>query len=48
MAIVWALDKFKIYTEGQPIKLVTDHRPLKFIFENSQSKPKLIRWALKL
>ena len=48
MAIVWALDKFRLYTEGHQIILATDHRPLRFIFENPQSKPKLIRWALQL
>ena len=45
---MWSLDKFRLYTEGHKIKLVTDHRPLQYIFENTESKSKLVRWALRL
>ena len=39
---------FHIYTEGFKIKLATDHRPLEYIWKNTESKPKLVRWALRL
>ncbi len=42
------LEKFRLYTEGHPITLYTDHKPLQYIFENPDSKPKLVRWALRL
>lgn len=48
LAIVWGLEKFRLYTEGHPIHLYTDHKPLQYIFENPDSKPKLVRWALRL
>ena len=48
LAIVWGLDKFRLYTEGYPIHLYTDHKPLQYIFDNPDSKPKLVRWALRL
>ena len=48
LAIVWALDKFRLWTEGHKIVLVTDHRPLQYIWQNPNNQAKLIRWALRL
>ena len=48
LAIVWALERFRYMIEGCEIHLVTDHRPLEFIFAGLSTKPKLMRWALRL
>ena len=46
LAIVWALEKFRLWTEGHEIILHTDHKPLQYIFKNPGTGGKLIRWAL--
>lgn len=38
LALVWAVEKFKIYLTGLEYKLVTDHRSLEEIF-STRSKP---------
>lgn len=48
LAIIWALDKFRLWTEGHEIILYTDHKPLQYIFTNPGTGGKLIRWALQL
>jgi hypothetical protein len=46
LAIIWGLDKFRLYTEGHKIILHTDHKPLQYIWDNPTSAGKLVRWAL--
>ena len=48
LAIIWSLERFRYMIEGCEIHLVTDHRPLEFIFAVLSAKPKLMRWALRL
>lgn len=31
LAIIWACSKFRGYIEGEEIKLLTDHKPLKWL-----------------
>lgn len=50
LAIVWGCEHFAIYLIGIKFYLVTDHRPLEFIFNWVNAKPsaRIERWVLKL
>ena len=50
LAIVWAIEKLHIYLYGNQFKLITDCKPLQFIFNNPKSKPpaRIERWNLRL
>ena len=50
MSIVWAIEKLHIYVYGNQFKLITDCKPLQFIFNNPKSKPpaRIERWNLRL
>lgn len=53
LAIVWAVERFSHYLLGRKFVIVTDHKPLAFIFERCKitEKRPLTRaeaWALKL
>lgn len=49
LALVWAVDRFNLYLQGIRFKLVTDCKPLLFLF-SPRSKPcaRLERWVLRL
>ena len=49
LALVWACERFQFYVYGGPFTLITDHRPLEFIF-SKRSKPcaRVERWVLRL
>ncbi|XP_058453152.1 uncharacterized protein K02A2.6-like [Malaya genurostris] len=49
LALVWAVDRFRIYLQGVKFKLVTDCKPLEFLF-SPRSKPcaRIERWVLRL
>lgn len=49
LALVWAVDKFKLYLQGKRFTLLTDCKALKFLF-NPKSKPcaRIERWVLQL
>lgn len=49
LALVWAVDKFRLYLLGKRFKLVTDCKPLHFLFKN-RAKPcaRIERWVLRL
>ena len=48
LAIVWAIEKLHIYLCGSHFKLITDCKPLQFIYNNPKSKPpaRIERWNL--
>lgn len=50
LGLVWACEHFRLYLLGTEFELVTDHRPLEFIFNRANSKPspRIERWALRL
>ena len=50
LALVWACEHFQMYLLGTEFTLVTDHKPLDFIFNRPNSKPvpRVERWALRL
>lgn len=49
LALVWAVEHFKIYLFGREFELISDHKPLETVFEK-KSKPcaKIERWVLRL
>lgn len=49
-AIVWAMEKLYIYLYGKKFTLVTDCKPLQYLFNRVQSKPsaRIERWILRL
>jgi hypothetical protein len=50
LAIVWSCEYFYIYLMGLKFTLITDHKPLQFIFNRTNSKPspRVERWVLRL
>nr|KYP38161.1 Retrotransposable element Tf2 [Cajanus cajan] len=48
LAIVYALEKFRSYLVGSKITVYTDHAAIKYLLTKADSKPRLIRWILKL
>lgn len=49
LAIVWSIEKFKLYLLGREFELETDHRPLTMIFKpTSQPSGRIERWVLRL
>lgn len=50
LAIVWSCVHFHLYLYGHHFILVTDHKPLELIWNNSKSKPpaRIERWGLRL
>lgn len=49
LALVWAVDKFQLYLLGKKFRLVTDCKPLHFLFKE-RTKPcaRIERWVLRL
>lgn len=49
LGIVWACERFHLYLYGCDFELLTDHKPLEFIY-SSRSKPcaRIERWILRL
>ena len=48
LAIVWAVKYFRPYIYGTTFKIITDHRPLVWLFNVTDPGSRLIRWRLKL
>ncbi len=47
-AIIFTLEKFRVYLEGRRFPIYTDHHPLKFINSAKNRNPKLQRWAVRI
>ena len=49
LAIVWGCEHFNLYLLGKEFQLITDHRPLEFIY-SARSRPsaRIERWVLRL
>lgn len=49
LALVWAVERFKLYLLGIQFELETDHKPLEIIFgKNSKPCARIERWVLRL
>lgn len=48
LAIVWAVNHFRPYIYGRKFKIITDHRPLTWLFNVKDPGSRLVRWRLKL
>lgn len=48
LAIIYALDKFRVYLEGIPFKIVTDCNSLTQALDKKDVNPRIARWTLKL
>lgn len=49
LALVWGVERFRMYLYGKRFTLLTDHKPLKFIFSpRSKPCPRIERWTSRL
>lgn len=48
LGVVWAVGKFRGYLEGKKFKLFTDNSSLQWLNKLSNTKSKLMRWAMLL
>lgn len=50
LAIIWAMEKLFVYLYGIKFTLITDCKPLEYLFNRVQSKPsaRIERWILRL
>ena len=48
LAIVFASENFRPYILGSQVIIHTDHAVIKYLMENKEAKPRLIRWVLFL
>ena len=48
LAIVWAVKYFRPYLYGKKFKIITDHRPLTYLFNIKDFSSQLMRWRLQL
>lgn len=48
LGIVWATKYFRPYIYGRKFKIITDHKPLTWLFSLKEPNSKLVRWRLKL
>jgi len=48
LSILWATDHFRPYLYGRRFRIITDHRPLKWLLSVKTPGSRLMRWRLKL
>ena len=46
LAVVWGIERFKLYLAGRRFTLQTDHKPLKYLKEASHQNDQVFRWAV--
>lgn len=48
LCLVWATKYFRPYLYGRKFKIITDHKPLQWLFNLKDPSSKLLRWRMKL
>ncbi|KAJ9560618.1 hypothetical protein OSB04_005778 [Centaurea solstitialis] len=48
LVVVFAFDRFRSYLIGTKVTVHTDHSAIKYLFNKTDAKPRLIRWVLLL
>lgn len=48
LAIYWGIKRLKSFLLGRRFTVLSDHKPLQFIFNNEKCGPKVLRWKLQL
>jgi len=48
LAILWAIKYFRLYLYRQKIRIITNHRPLTYIFNIKNPSSQLMRWQWQL
>lgn len=48
LCLVWATKYFRPYLFGQKFYIITDHKPLQWLFSLKDPSSKLLRWRIKL
>ena len=48
LAIIWSIEKFKVYLFGREFVIQTDQQPLNYIQRMKNSNGRLMRWSLAL
>ena len=48
LVMVFPCEKFRPYILGSHVIIHTDHATIKYLMENKEAKPRLIRWVLLL
>lgn len=47
-AIVWAMNKFHVYLYGAKFRILSDHQPLKWLYQRRDAVGRLGRWQCRL
>ena len=48
LAIIWGIQKFKMYLIGKEFVVETDHKPLSYLRNVKNNNGRLMRWSLFL
>lgn len=48
LAIIWSVNHFRPYLYGRKFKIITDHKPLTWLFNCKDPGSRLVRWRLKI
>lgn len=48
LAIIYSLERFRVYLQGIPFKIITDCNSLKLTLERKEVNPRILRWSLEL
>lgn len=48
LAIVWAVKHYRFYLYGRKFNVITDHKPLEWLYKNKDPSSRLMRWRIAL